>query len=183
MNWYEDPEELVKRRREAGLSQAQLAERTGRSRSLIRDVELKKVKLRGELAHDLWEAISDAHAERKKRMIPLSLLLNADFHGYLANNRTIDAPAADVFKRLVAESKELIAVQRELIAELRKGAEQDAAQIDSLNERVQILEDLLNVETQVALGQSKAEELRGKLAEKETEKSKRPVPDTEEHNG
>src|SRR5438309_11481088 len=107
MNWYEDPEELVKRRREAGLSQAQLAERTGRSRSLIRDVELKKIKLRGELAHDLWQAIARAQIEQNERMVPLSSLVNPDFQGYLASNRTIDAPAADVFKRLVAESREL----------------------------------------------------------------------------
>ena len=76
---------------------------------------------------------------------------------------------------MVAESKELIAVQGELIAELRKGAEQDAAQIASLSERIEILQDLLNVETEVALGQSKAEELRAKAL--------RPLPDTEDNDG
>jgi transcriptional regulator with XRE-family HTH domain len=164
MNWFEDPAELLKRRRQAGLSQAQLAERTGRSRSLIRDVELRKIKLQGNLAHDLWKAIAHADVEQKKRMIPLASLLNPnppDWYGRAGNT---SSEAEDLLRRIVAESKNLIAIQEELIAELRKGAEQDASKITSLNERVQILQDLLAVETEGALAQSKAEELRGKLA-------------------
>src|SRR4051812_38637443 len=65
--WQEDPAELAKRRREAGLSQAEVAKRTGRSRSLIRDLELGKIKLRGKLAHDVWTVVINATPPRRSR--------------------------------------------------------------------------------------------------------------------
>jgi len=55
--WHEDPSELRKRRQALGISQAELAARTGVSRSLVREVEGGRVKLRGELRNALWKAV------------------------------------------------------------------------------------------------------------------------------
>src|SRR5215469_17175923 len=67
MSWYEDPALMVKRRKEAGLSQADLAKKIGRSRSLVRDVERGVIKLRGDLADAIWHAIAEARLARKNK--------------------------------------------------------------------------------------------------------------------
>lgn len=64
MSWIDDPAELRKRRLEAGLSQAELGARAGKARSVVRDVELGKIKLRGELRESLWQALARYRVEQ-----------------------------------------------------------------------------------------------------------------------
>jgi transcriptional regulator with XRE-family HTH domain len=57
-SWLEDGLALRVARRKAGITQAALAERAGMSRSLVRDVELGRVRFTGERSAKLWEALS-----------------------------------------------------------------------------------------------------------------------------
>jgi transcriptional regulator with XRE-family HTH domain len=71
-HWSEDRAELRKQRKALGMSQADLARKAGVSRSLVRDVEIGRIKLRDRLSHALWEAIALLRNERiqLKDLIP-----------------------------------------------------------------------------------------------------------------
>jgi transcriptional regulator with XRE-family HTH domain len=158
MKWHEDFKELARRRRAAGLSQAELSKRTGRSRSLIRDVESGRIKLRGELAEALWQAIADADiekAEREKRLGSISTLAD------LRHADPAKVPASWRFRDTTRERamERLIAAQSELIYELRKDHSEKNARIAELEARIELLSDLLNVETEKGLGEAKAQGL------------------------
>jgi transcriptional regulator with XRE-family HTH domain len=62
--WFEDRLELATRRKALGISQARLGAAAGLSRSVVRDVERGRIRLRGERAQRLWVAILD---ERKRQ--------------------------------------------------------------------------------------------------------------------
>jgi DNA-binding XRE family transcriptional regulator len=74
MQWSEDHRALAKQRREVGLTQDELAKRVGKSRSVIRDIESGRIKLRGETAIALWEAIAEAKITQRKDVDTLSSL-------------------------------------------------------------------------------------------------------------
>jgi transcriptional regulator with XRE-family HTH domain len=68
MHWFENPEELKKRRKEVGLTQSALARKAGIKLSMIADVETGRQLLKGELQKKLWDAISK---ERMKKNVPV----------------------------------------------------------------------------------------------------------------
>jgi len=87
MTWYEDPAEMVRRRKKAGLSQYALAKKIGRSRSLVNDVERGVIKLRGELADKIWTAIADTLRARQETVKDMFTKLAAT--GQVAKLKTL----------------------------------------------------------------------------------------------
>jgi predicted transcriptional regulator len=191
MDWYEDPAELAKWRREAGLSQSELARRSARSRSVVRDVEVGRIKLRGELARSLWIVITQEHLKRAERsqMLERAAILRKFLDGQLREQS--EQTWADAFSRLNAlgqaigvpvppvqdhrseETKARIETMERLIENQSKlielysslTAEKDA-RILELEKQVADLRALYEAETEAALAYDKARELRAKVTEK-----------------
>jgi transcriptional regulator with XRE-family HTH domain len=127
--WFEDRNELATRRKSLGLSQAKLGALAGISRSVVRDVERGRIKLRGDRAQRLWKAVCDGMRKREQ----CSNALAARFRGELLHvPGEITVSAAELFEL----SREL-AQQRQQLADLRTLLAEIAERVDSLHEETQ----------------------------------------------
>jgi transcriptional regulator with XRE-family HTH domain len=70
MKWHEDPEELKKRRKSLGVTQAELSVKCGSTPEIIANIEAGRRPLTGPVAHAIWEALAQVDQERRE-MRPL----------------------------------------------------------------------------------------------------------------
>jgi transcriptional regulator with XRE-family HTH domain len=128
--WYREPKELKKRREEIGLSADELAQRAGKSLSVVKNIESGRTKLRGQTAHALWRAITNAKIEQDKSLgalLPASNLLHADpdkmmrveklVHEHFGSPDAIQA-LLDAGGRLEIQQQRIVALESEVV-ELR----------------------------------------------------------------
>jgi predicted transcriptional regulator len=71
MHWYVDPQELKKRRKAVGLTQADLARLSGVKRSMIAAVEAGWRPLDAEVGGILWRAIADAYIDQAPALVEM----------------------------------------------------------------------------------------------------------------
>jgi len=143
VNWYEDPAELKKRRKEAGLSSRELAERAGCSHMILRHIEAGRTKLRGKTADALWAAIARVANLREKREARTLTRLEpapqrpSDLANLLADFKDKYAGAYDTRAKIEALEKEVNGLRTELaealisirqvVAKLNAAAARDGA--------------------------------------------------------
>jgi transcriptional regulator with XRE-family HTH domain len=177
VHWSENPKELKKRRKENGLSQADLANLIGVTRQVIADIESGRRKDWNDVRSQLWEAIANRAyqlSQKPKQHFSLAALNDPDkrdelFRLHQAEQRNNAIPEAKVerlealvriLQRLDQSNKELISIyQNEVVPELRK----KDARITELQKQVSELRSLYELGTQAALANEKFEQLREKL--------------------
>ena len=127
-NWHEDPDELKYRRKNLGLSQKQLADRSGVPREILANIETHRRSLTGEVATKLWHALADC--EQGRKTVPLSDLLHAGLTLPFKNREqaeavaTVTADADEVTYRgtlevLLVDVEAEIAAHKAALAELQ----------------------------------------------------------------
>ena len=180
----------------ANISQEQLAKRSRVTRSKIR-AWLKKGDLTLSLAeHDrVWDTLNEAVEQRESRArLAPNLVRMSDVYGSKSqefqnepiprqwSGNLVNGWGEPISQQKSRETREkvmekLIEAQADLVESLKRllavhqemGSEKDKHIVD-LEGRVELLSDLLNVETARSLADSEAEELRERLSKKEPTK-------------
>ncbi len=160
MDAHQDPQVLKTIRKSVGLTQHQLAERAGVSRSLLNAIEQGRVRLRGETAAKLWTSITERQREQReafdKEFGPLRGVADICASADAAEARgAVATIPRDLFRELVASEEGL-----------KRENETLRASVSELRELVGTLRDLLNVETSAALLEERRQSLREKLTQK-----------------
>jgi transcriptional regulator with XRE-family HTH domain len=173
MKWYEDPEEIKKRRKLLPLTQAELAKAAKVPQSWLAMVELGQIKIGADTIRPsvkakldrVWRALATKEIERKKRKtVPLSSLLRLGSSQPIAETETAatlrEAIAqstgrmADIEIKLAAEWAALLAdmlrgtITRADVRELLEGLD-DAVplpgRLGSHNDALQLIEDHIKI--------------------------------------
>ena len=162
MEWYQNPKELAKRRRAVGLSQAVLAKRSGHSRSLVRDVELGRIKLRADLAESLWKVIAEERLAQETRRQEMPLYWQA-IKGITPAGSSSSPWDMKQTQERISTLAQLVRNQDELIKLYQQLCEEKSAEVTALEKQVADLRSLYEAETEAALAHARAAELREKV--------------------
>jgi len=176
VHWSNNPKELRKRRKEAGVTQEQLSEAAGIKLSWLAAVETGRVPLAGPKGRAVWRALARIE-ERKSRKTLLSSLIDERGFAEYVSPRLLEpreTPEQVEIRKLRAQlqrltqdfdlMKEIAEIQKEMLALHKSESGEQTARIQELEQQVTDLRNLYEAETEAALAHARAEELREKIS-------------------